>query len=347
MRAKRGDGGAGCLIGCGVGALLMLLIPLMLLGWGRDANLNKPTGISLASGGGCNSPRLPKIADEAGLAQTINTYIAERVPSSPFTHAGREFIAAGRASGVSPIWMVTIAQKESSFGTKGIATKGTFNAFGRTASDSQPAVVLNGRRWYKYPSFVESLPDQAAYLKRMYLDRGLDTFRKIVYEYAPPEENDTEQYIKDVEASVGKLVALAGAALDCNNGGGADLANVPPGTNVGNCLNVREIPDTIQAKNNRLAQTTLVRKLELLWERNKTWRVTEGCPPTSQHADRNHYNGRAVDIAIHPKESATEEQVRKLLEDVRAIGFDDVLDEYHQNTTYKTGGHIHLEWHGK
>lgn len=44
MGAKRGDGGTGCLIGCGIGALLMLLVPLMLAGFGRDASLNKPTG---------------------------------------------------------------------------------------------------------------------------------------------------------------------------------------------------------------------------------------------------------------------------------------------------------------
>jgi hypothetical protein len=318
----------------------------MLFSWGRDAALQKPTGISLASGSGCVSPLLPRINDQQALATAIEAYISKYAPSSPFTHAGTAFVAAGVTNGVNPLWMVTIAQKESSFGTAGIAIKGTFNAFGRTASESQPGIVIGSHRWYKYPSFVESLPDQAAYLKRQYLDKGLDTFREIVYKYAPPGENNTEQYIKDVEEAVGKLVSLAGSALSCGSSE-TDLGYVPPGKDVDQCINAREIPRTIPAKNNRLANTTLVRKLELLWDRNKTWRVTEACPPTSQHADRNHYNGRAVDIAINPSGSVTEAKIKQLLEDVRAVGFDDVLDEYHQNTTYKTGGHIHLEWHGK
>lgn len=211
----------------------MLLIPLLLAAQGRDSDLVKPTGEYAAGSGGCISPLLPTITNQDGLARAIEAYITQRVPSSPFAQGGSAFVSAGIASGVNPLWIVTIAQKESSFGTKGIATKGTFNAFGRTASNDQPAVVINGRRWYKYPSFIESLPDQAAYLKRVYLDKGLKTFREIVTKYAPPEENDTEKYIKDIETSIGKLVSLAGDSLACAGRseivaeGGGKYLNVP------------------------------------------------------------------------------------------------------------------------
>jgi hypothetical protein len=349
MKSLRGDGGIGCMAGCAVGALLMLLIPLMLAGFARDKDLTKPTGGSVIGEGGCLSPLTPPIKDQAALGDAIDAYIKSFAPRSPMIGTGGNFVAAGVKHGINPIWVITIAQKESGFGLAGFAAEKANNAFGRTATPSQPHVVSpKGRLWYKYESFAASADGQSEYLKRRYIDEGLTTMREIVYTYAPPSENNTEQYIKDIERSMGKLAALAGSALDCNGSGSSgsvDVGNVPAGNDVGICKNSRQIRE-IPVKNNRLAHTTLVRKLELLWERNKTWRVTEACPPSSRHADRNHYNGRAVDIALNPPGSATEEKIRKLLEDVRAVGFDDVLDEYHRDTTYKTGGHIHLEWHG-
>lgn len=350
MQRLRGDGGTGCLAGCGVAALLMLIIPLMLAGYARDKDLVKPTGGSVAGAGGCLSPLTPTINDQAALGAAIDSYIKSRVPRSPMVGTGNAFVTAGVKHGINPIWVITIAQKESSFGTEGFAAENANNAFGRTATKSQPHVVSpTGRLWYKYDSFEQSADGQSEYLKRRYIDEGLTTMREIVYTYAPPSENNTEGYIKDIEKSMSDLVKLAGSALDCDgtsSSSSVELGTVPAGTDVGICKNARQIPRSIPVKNNRMAHTTLVRKLELLWERNKTWRVTEACPPSSRHADRNHYNGRAVDIALNPPGSATEEKIRQLLEDVRAVGFDDVLDEYHRDTTYKTGGHIHLEWHG-
>lgn len=337
--------------GCGVAALLMLIIPLMLAGFARDKDLTKPTGGSVIGEGGCLSPLTPTINDQAALGDAIDAYIKGIAPRSPMVGTGSDFVTAGVKHGINPIWVITIAQKESGFGMAGFAAQNANNAFGRTATASQPHIVSpTGRRWFKYDSFAASADGQSEYLKRRYIDEGLTTMREIVYTYAPPSENNTEQYIKDIERSMGKLAALAGSALNCSGssstGGSVALGDVPAGNDVGICKNARQIPRTIPVKNNRMAHTTLVRKLELLWDRNKTWRVTEACPPSSQHADRNHYNGRAVDIALNPPGSATEEKIRQLLEDVRAVGFDDVLDEYHRDTTYKTGGHIHLEWHG-
>lgn len=231
MRQLRGDGGVGCMAGCAVGALLMLIIPFMLGVYGHDNDLIKPTGGSVAGEGGCLSPLTPSINNKAALGDAINAYIQSLVPRSPLVGAGDNFVNAGVEHGINPMWVVVIAQKESSFGTAGIATKGTNNSFGRTATDAQPGVVIKGRRWYKYSSFQDSPFEQSAYLKRRYIDQGLTTMREIVYTYAPPSENNTEQYIKDIERSMGKLAALAGSALECS---GTKVA----GSGTGKYLNV-------------------------------------------------------------------------------------------------------------
>jgi len=72
MRRLPGSGGNGCVIGCGAGALLMLLVPMALFGFGRDAALVKPTG--QLTGTNCsnaidfvkNAEYLPWVADAAG-----------------------------------------------------------------------------------------------------------------------------------------------------------------------------------------------------------------------------------------------------------------------------------------
>lgn len=347
---ERGAGGNGCLIGCGVAAFMMLLIPMLLFGSHNNGAIEKGTGAAAPAVGGCALPGAPKISDQAKFAQAIDEYIKGLQPKSPMVGTGADFVKAGIQHGVNPAWVIAIAQKESSFGLEGFAAENANNAFGRTATDSQPHVNSpNGRKWYKYDSFAQSAYGQSEYLKRRYIDKGLTTIEKITYTYAPPSENKTDQYIAHINQWMGKIIALAGSAVDCGSSDAAinDNTQGPPGNDIKQCKNVRKIPDSIPVKGDRLAHTTLVKKLEQLWEKNKTWRVTEACPPSSTHADKNHYNGRAVDIAIFPKETATEERISKLLEDVRAIGFDDILDEYHKDTTYKTGGHIHLEWHGK
>lgn len=333
--------------GCGGISLIMMLLALALFGFfGKDNPLIKPTGtIVAAAASGCVSPLLPKITDPNSLGTAIDTYIRSIAPRSPMIGTGKDFVQAGIQNGINPLWPVTIAQKESGFGMAGWAAEYANNAFGRTATDNQPHKVSpTGRKWYFYESFAKSAYGQSEYLKRKYIDDGLTTFREIVYVYAPPGENNTEQYIKDIENSMRKMVAAAGTSLDCGTSSTAGAA--PPGADIKDCLDVREIPKTIPAKNNRLAHTTLVQKLEQLWEKNKTWRVTEACPATSQHSDRNHFNGRAIDIAINPPGTATRAQIDQLAADIKTIGFDDVLNEYYVNTTFKTGGHFHLEWHG-
>ncbi len=215
-----GFGGAGLMIGCGLVAIMMLAIPLLLIARGTNPDLVKPIGLSSVTTSGCISPLLPTIANEQKLAESIDAYIKSLKPTSPLVGSGTNFVTGGVANGINPLWVVSIAQKESSFGTAGIALRGTNNPFGRTATSSQPGVELNGRRWYKYDSFQQSALEHPTYLKRRYIDQGLTTFREIVYVYAPPGENDTEKYIKDVEQMIGKLVANAGSALDCGTGSG-------------------------------------------------------------------------------------------------------------------------------
>lgn len=78
----------------------------------------------------------------------------------------------------------------------------------------------------------------------------------------------------------------------------------------------------------------------------KKLRITEAWPPVSNHVDRNHFNGRALDITIHDwpspptrKDFQTADALTKYL---KSKGFD-VLNEYRYDTRYKTGVHIHID----
>jgi hypothetical protein len=324
---------------------------LLLYGFYKNNDLQKPTGGYVSSEGGCISPLLPPINDPAKLASSIDSYIRSLEPRSPLAGLGKTFVESGTNSGVNPAFIVSIARKESSLGTDGWAAQNANNPFGRTASSSQPSKVSpTGRHWYSFQSFEEAVREEGPYLKRVYIAEGLTTIDAIIGKYAPPSENNTAAYISEMKKWIGEVVAASEGSFNCgspNSSIASDSTHPIAGSTVGQCINARSIPKLIPAKNNRLAQTVLVSKLEQLWEKNKTWRVTEACPPTSTHQSVNHYNGRAVDIAIFPQGEATPQKIDQLLSDIKAVGFSYVLDEYRVNTENKTGGHIHLEWRGR
>jgi len=217
---KRGAIGLIILVVVLVLMLFVILLPFMIIGAFPNGEIAKATGTGgpVVYSDDCNTPRLPRIVDENGFAEAINQYVAKGPTSSPLRSLGVDFVKGGVQFSVNPAYIAAIAKKESSYGTEGIATRGTFNAFGRKAGENQPHVELNGVKWYRYESWQQSLYGQPEFIKRRYLDRGLDTFEKIIEVYAPRSENNTAKYIQDMHKYVGEIMALAGSAVRCSGG---------------------------------------------------------------------------------------------------------------------------------
>lgn len=186
-----------------------------LYGFSKDGGpIDKATGQPVvAASSDCVTPLLPKINDPAAFATAINNYIAATSPKSPFIGMGQTFVEAGTKNNINPAWEVNIARKESSIG---IATPpNSNNAYGRTATASQPNISYNGRLWYKYDSFQASIEPQAEYLNQQYIAQGLTTIDTITNKYAPPSENDTTGYIAQMKDWIGQLMAQAGSSVSC------------------------------------------------------------------------------------------------------------------------------------
>lgn len=120
----------------------------------------------------------PNLKDPAKLADAINQYIEERFPNSPFKGMGNLFVSGAMRAGINPLTVVFHAVKESQMGTaRDPQVLNAFNAFGRTATSSQPHIpgpLAAG--WYKYPSWEASLDgggatqDHPSYMKEVFVD---------------------------------------------------------------------------------------------------------------------------------------------------------------------------------
>lgn len=107
------------------------------------------------------------------MIRKINTKLA----NYPMHDLGKTIVDAGIKYNVDPYFITAIAIHESSAGKHMINTN---NPFGRKS--------ING--WMAWGSFEEAIYDQAAYLDRMYLSRGLDTIDRISVVYCPPTASD-------------------------------------------------------------------------------------------------------------------------------------------------------------
>lgn len=175
-----------------------------------------------ALGGGmastCLTAQSPGINDQAALADVINNYIISNGgKGSPFDGLGNEIIIGAQKSGVNPLIITALAQKESSFGTK-IPPK-SFNAFGRTAGSGQPSVETNGRSWYKWNSWelsVNGPSDISTLLKSVYIDQGLTSVEDVINKYAPAaDSNNPVNYAEQVKSWMNSMLQLAGNSLAC------------------------------------------------------------------------------------------------------------------------------------
>lgn len=203
-----------------------------------SSNPNAPAGEA-----GSYPIKVPVIKDPAKLAAAIDQYIKSKSPESPLNGLGKYFVEGGMRAGINPLLAVAQSQKESTFGTKGIATNGSNNAMGRRSSSTQPNVNM----WYKYESWAKSLyadsfpasgkveqpDDWFQYIARVY-SANLDSLDSFANKYAPPSQNKTAEYISAIISFTNEMLTIAGDSIDMTqlgtptgNGGGSSTACAP------------------------------------------------------------------------------------------------------------------------
>lgn len=172
--------------------------------------------------GGIHDIGFVKGLDETKAAAAINAYIQRGYPDSPFASLGGDFISGAKKSNINPFLAVAHLEIESGFATAktGWGTiPGSHNGFGQTASSSQPHVKSSsGRRVYVWSSWVASInsnseEDWFAGMNRKFNDPTHPYYHKFnisdyIYQYAPPSENDTPQYVIDFYHIIDKVIVL-------------------------------------------------------------------------------------------------------------------------------------------
>jgi hypothetical protein len=165
--------------------------------------------------------------DPSAMANAINQWIVQQNPNSEMKGLGSTIVADGKSSNVSPFLIVAIAKSESS-----IAAPGDWNvahannSFGREATSSQPNVPSPSRDvlWYKWSTVKASVDntapenqnaagggDMATYLRTQFGSQIDDNnLVAMITKYAPPKENDTAQYIANVQSWISDLIKLTG-----------------------------------------------------------------------------------------------------------------------------------------
>lgn len=180
---------------------------------------------------------LPNIVDDSKVIAAIKSYITNHAPSSsPFTdpQMADAILQGSKAAGINPFNIVMHAQLESSFGTAGIATQGSNNAFGAKADVNTPEdqvfVGGDGTRHRKWSSWLESVNSEISMPFRMratYIDgtrmdgkfKGLVEMNNYLYIYAPPVDGDDDylnpsgEYLSAFQAGINEMLAAAGDGI--------------------------------------------------------------------------------------------------------------------------------------
>jgi hypothetical protein len=245
---------------------------------------NTPNYLPRDSGGpvdgtnDCGGARTPTINDPAGVADAINKFVIDNGgSSSPFDGLGDAIVSGATDAGVNPFLVIAIARKESAFGTAGIATQGTYNAFGRTAVNNQPHVTINGRDWYKWADWEDSVngpnDNQSDFLKRVYIDDfGLTNIRDIIFRYAPPSENNTELYAQQIDQWISELATDSGTAVSCEN------STATAGSDSGNAALGKQIAAADYGWSGPEAEC-----LDKLWTNESGWQTTADNPSSTAY----------------------------------------------------------------
>lgn len=178
-------------------------------------NINAGTGAP-------NGTTFPNL-DPSAMANAINKYIAKTNPDSKMNGLGEKIVKSAEKNNINPFIIVSIAQKETSLSNPSDynVSHGN-NSFGRTATSSQPHFV-GSRTWYKWSSVEASVDvdapenkntnvgDIASYLRNSgFYTKALNTnnLTKVMMTYAPPFENNTNQYISQIRSWTEKMIAL-------------------------------------------------------------------------------------------------------------------------------------------
>jgi hypothetical protein len=141
----------------------------------------------------------PEVSDAQALATSINTFIANTDPDSPFINMGQYFVQAGQQYDVNPAMMVGIASKESSLGTNTVT--GSYDAFGLTADgDISNMPYMDGITFL--PSWQASISLEAQYISNTYIISGAPYPSSTVYElithYTPDDPGEQTAITLDV-----------------------------------------------------------------------------------------------------------------------------------------------------
>lgn len=172
--------------------------------------------------------------DPAAMAKAIDTWIKKENPKSKLNGMGSVIVASAKQANVNPFLIVSIAKKESSLADPGDynVSHGN-NSFGRQATASQPH-FQGSQTWYKWSSVKASVDstapenqnakgggDIASYLRAQYGSRiDQNDIASIMQEYAPPNENNTKEYVAEINKWVAEMVKLSGGSTGSTTTGG-------------------------------------------------------------------------------------------------------------------------------
>lgn len=186
---------------------------------------------SVSPGSGApNGMTYPNL-DAAKMADAIEKYIETHAPDSPLKGTSQKAVASAKKANLSPFLAYAHAMMESTLATTDvpgaqIKVHQGHNAFGRTATDSQPHVVEASRNWYMWTSFEASVDADAeenknvdsgdwfSYDRAVFsdeIDQGMTAYAN---RYAPPDDgNDTEGYINFMQGALDEMAGYAGASI--------------------------------------------------------------------------------------------------------------------------------------
>lgn len=110
---------------------------------------------------------------------------------------------------INPLFALAIANKDSSMGTAGAGKtcRNPGNISHRSDNYRDSGIRGLGRcsdvyggseRWEAFSTYGDGMQAKMWLLRVNYIDKGYDTIKEIIYRYAPPVENDSAQYVKDV-----------------------------------------------------------------------------------------------------------------------------------------------------
>ena len=231
--------------------------------WSQGILFVDPMGVlgggSVTGSEQCIGKALPTINDKSGFVSAINKYIDDYVGpnrTSPFQGQGEAFVEGGISTNLNPMLAVAHLKMESGLLANGVSSgwagntyateEGalnqdqsqrvpSYNAFGRSAGDSQPHVYYKTttatRKVYQWSSWADSLsgPDNwFELIKRRYADLPPADLTAHIMRYAPPSDgNDVVGYVESIVKTMTDIIALSGSSLGCGGDGttGAAIAD--------------------------------------------------------------------------------------------------------------------------